>query len=800
MKKFIISTLLGFLLLISCVSLVHATITYTTSVLKATATASTCVLPVLNATAGQTLVVTAQIGNNAITATAASTNSDTWSQAVYATSTAGAVYVFYAPKVTAGNTTTTITLSGSASASCQEAEYAGLGTVAPLDVTSASSSAAGTALKSGSSTTHFASELLIGGAYVSSTGLTFTQGTGFTLKATSTIGALEYEIVASAASYSTTMTISTTTAWIDTLAAFIATPTTPGTPSFGSVGSSTMTVSWTSGTNSTYYSLTRATSTNGTYIQVTTTTSLTYNDTGLTGNTSYWYKVNGVNTAGSSTYSASSTKLMLPGAPGTPSFASIGVNTTTINWTAPTGGATYYSLARATSSNGTYVQVTTTTGLTYGDSGLAGGTSYWYEVSGINATGNGSYSATSTVTTTSSNSPPNAPSENSPANGVQNVSTAPTFLMTATDPDSNSLQYKVIIYSNSGCTSIVQTDDESASQTGWSGQNTSSSKEYTSGTQGSFTVQSALSQSTTYYWTASAKDPEGTNTWTNSVACNSFTTTSGIWTTDSGSWAISSNELVVTPGSGNYVQLHVTNQNVSNDVVEFKVSASSGSAGDTSAIFRADASSNRYQLGDVDYVDQLERLGMTISNSYSTLSSASVALSGSTFYDVRSYANGSSLESYIAGSNSVSTSDSTLTGAGFVGLGAKNNNTFTYKDFALYTSPVITISSLPSGYSWSALNHAGSTIACTTSSTWDATTYNGQLPLDYDNGGGSIAVWSNANCSGTALAAYPSSGFATDIFGGDTYLYNSTGGSGSFTATVSTSTTITVSSVGVISN
>lgn len=126
----------------------------------------------------------------------------------------------------------------------------------------------------------------------------------------------------------------------------------------------------------------------------------------------------------------------------------------------------------------------------------------------------------------SSNLVPNAPSEDSPANSATGVSVTPTFLMTATDAESNNLQYKVTIYSNA-CTTAVQTNDQSVSQTGWTGQNAtcvSGSDCYTSGTQGSYATQTALSNSTQYWWRASAKDPQGSNTFTDSSACNTFTT------------------------------------------------------------------------------------------------------------------------------------------------------------------------------------------------------------------------------------------------------------------------------------
>ncbi|MDP3793810.1 MAG: hypothetical protein Q8R07_03600, partial [Candidatus Uhrbacteria bacterium] len=66
------------------------------------------------------------------------------------------------------------------------------------------------------------------------------------------------------------------------------------------------------------------------------------------------------------------------------------------------------------------------------------------------------------------------------------------------------------------------------SATGWTGTNATCTASptacYTSGTQGSFLTQTALSASTQYWWKASAKDPDGNGTFTNSSTCNTFTT------------------------------------------------------------------------------------------------------------------------------------------------------------------------------------------------------------------------------------------------------------------------------------
>ena len=470
--------------------------------------------------------------------------------------------------------------------------------------------------------------------------------------------------------------------------------------------------------------------------------------------------------------------LTLPGIPGTPTFTSVNSSTLTVNWTPPTNGTSYYKIERAPDSAGSpgvFTQIATTSATSYGDSGLTPDTIYWYAVESTNAAGDSGYGGNASTTTAAGgvNSPPNPPSEDSPVGGAQDLSTTPVFKMTATDPEGNSLQYKVVLYTNAGCTATSTTYDESASQTGWSGQNTSSSAEYTSGRQGVYTVPSALSANTKYYWQAYAKDPEGSNTWTGSAACNSFATTDGIWTTDSGSWSVSGNQLVVVPASGASVQIHVTGQSQTGGVIEFeaKSSAAGAGTGNVAGIARADSGANRYLAAVGDFLNQQEAIGKTISNAYSTLTSAPVTLSASVLYDFRGSLSGTTLKSWLNGGNALSTTDSSLSSAGFIGLAVSSTNgsvTFTIDDFAWYSSTIITMAGLPGGSSWSVRDHSGNVISCQTGSTWDASTYSGQIPIDYDNGGGSLAVWTNGTCSGAPAQTYPSTGLATDIFGGDT--------------------------------
>jgi len=139
----------------------------------------------------------------------------------------------------------------------------------------------------------------------------------------------------------------------------------------------------------------------------------------------------------------------------------------------------------------------------------------------------GTISAFVTATVTYQ-APPNAPTQNTPSNGATGVSVLPTFTANASDPEADALRYKIEIYSNSGCTTVVQTNDQSTSQTGWTGTDTTcgspSGNCYTSGASAAFETQTALSGGTQYWWKAFAKDPDGSNYSVSSPTCNSFTT------------------------------------------------------------------------------------------------------------------------------------------------------------------------------------------------------------------------------------------------------------------------------------
>ena len=143
-------------------------------------------------------------------------------------------------------------------------------------------------------------------------------------------------------------------------------------------------LTWNAVSGATSYKVYRATSQNGTYSLLGTVTATSYTNTGAKAGTTYYYKVKAVNSAGESAYSnvvsgqTTVTTLTLghSSASGKPQ----------LTWKAVSGAASY-KVYRATAKNGAYSVINTTKALTYTNTGAALGTTYYYKVEALNASG-----------------------------------------------------------------------------------------------------------------------------------------------------------------------------------------------------------------------------------------------------------------------------------------------------------------------------------------------------------------------------------------------------------------------------
>lgn len=215
-------------------------------------------------------------------------------------------------------------------------------------------------------------------------------------------------------------------------------PAAVSTPSL-SINAGVASVSWSASTTATSYT-----------IQLYADGSLSQTNTGvsgtstsfsnLVGNTNHYVIVTAVNSAGSSTGSQSSTVLSTPNAVSTPTFSLSGLSAT-VSWSAPSGGASSYTIQLY--ANGSLSQTTTgVTGTSTTFSGLSGNISYYAAVAAVNATGNSAFTNSSTSLTVPS--APTSPtlSITTPVPGTATVSwTAPT---------GGAASYTIVLYQNGG--------------------------------------------------------------------------------------------------------------------------------------------------------------------------------------------------------------------------------------------------------------------------------------------------------------------------------------------------------------
>ena len=143
-------------------------------------------------------------------------------------------------------------------------------------------------------------------------------------------------------------------------------------------------LTWNAVSGATSYKVYRATSQNGTYSLLGTVTTTSYTNTGAKAGVTYYYKVKAVNSAGESAFSN------IVSGRATVTTLTMGHSATSgkpqLTWKAVSGAASY-KVYRATSKNGAYSVINTTKALTYTNTGAALGTTYYYKVEALNASG-----------------------------------------------------------------------------------------------------------------------------------------------------------------------------------------------------------------------------------------------------------------------------------------------------------------------------------------------------------------------------------------------------------------------------
>jgi fibronectin type 3 domain-containing protein len=153
-------------------------------------------------------------------------------------------------------------------------------------------------------------------------------------------------------------------------------------------GNAQVSLSWTASAGATTYNVKRGSTTGGPYTTINSSSSTDFNDTGVTNETTYFYLVSAVNSAGESVNSGEKSATPALPIPGVPAGLAATPDDTRINlsWMASSNASSYH-LKGSTTSGGPYTQVAAPTGTSFNDTGLTNGTTYFYVVSALNASG-----------------------------------------------------------------------------------------------------------------------------------------------------------------------------------------------------------------------------------------------------------------------------------------------------------------------------------------------------------------------------------------------------------------------------
>jgi len=211
------------------------------------------------------------------------------------------------------------------------------------------------------------------------------------------------------------------------------------------------------------YTIYRGNSSGGESFLITVPLVLSYSDGGLTNGVTYYYKVSAVNNEGEGPKSneASATPTAPATPPGAPQglVATAGDATVTLTWSAPSsnGGSpiTNYRIYRSTTGGGETPQATIGNVLTYSDTAVTNGVTYYYEVSALNNVGEGPRSSEASATPIAPTTAPGAPRDLGAVAGDATVALA--WSSPSSDGGSAITNYKVYRGTISGQLSLLAT-------------------------------------------------------------------------------------------------------------------------------------------------------------------------------------------------------------------------------------------------------------------------------------------------------------------------------------------------------
>lgn len=239
-------------------------------------------------------------------------------------------------------------------------------------------------------------------------------------------------------------------------------------------------LTWTAATGVSSYAVFRGSVSGGPYNQIGTSNTAGYLDNGLTSSTEYYYVIQSIDAGGSSPNSSEASATTLPSVPTNVTATANSSSDITVAWSS-VGGATSYVVMKSSTAAGPYSKVGSVSTNSDDVTGLAAGTTYYFEVAAVNAGGTGSSSANASATTLSS-----TPS------GLRAKTLTSSSIMLTWTAAKGATQYAVLCGTSEG---------GPYNQVG-----TTSALTYTS---------TGLSSATQYYYVIEASDTGGTSPYSN---------------------------------------------------------------------------------------------------------------------------------------------------------------------------------------------------------------------------------------------------------------------------------------------
>ncbi|HWE03064.1 MAG TPA: fibronectin type III domain-containing protein [Tepidisphaeraceae bacterium] len=168
----------------------------------------------------------------------------------------------------------------------------------------------------------------------------------------------------------------------------VSTVTAPAIPTLSttSVGATSISFSWTASPTATGYTLQDSSDAGMTWTTAVTQAGVSYSVTGLSADTSYQFKILASNGSGSSLYSAPVTIKTLLASPAGLAPTVVSASEVDLAWTAEAGATTYKVERSLNNSTWSTIAAADATN-SYNDTTLNAGTTYYYRISGTNATG-----------------------------------------------------------------------------------------------------------------------------------------------------------------------------------------------------------------------------------------------------------------------------------------------------------------------------------------------------------------------------------------------------------------------------